>query len=112
MTSIDYAENFGSQAAALAFLAGLAQKSPELPPAYVTSSWVEPDKVSVQLDSVGAIESWREALNVATEGVVLGSYGTDRRQLTFTAAVNDVRIDVWVPFTDAQSANEPEGAAA
>ncbi|MFM9675823.1 hypothetical protein [Streptomyces brasiliscabiei] len=107
-----FAENLGSQAAALTFLASLAQKNPELPPAYIVSSWVEPYVVRVQLDDINAVEAWREALHVAPEGVVLSSYSSNRRQLTFAAAVNDVRIDVWVPFTDAQSDTEPEGVAA
>lgn len=110
--SIVFAENLGSQAAALTFLASLAQKNPELPPAYIVSSWVEPYVVRVQLDDINAVEAWREALLVPPTGVALEPYGSNQRQLTFVAVVNDVRIDVWAPFIDAQSDNELEGAAA
>ncbi|WP_216588541.1 hypothetical protein [Streptomyces brasiliscabiei] len=112
MTSIDFAENLGSQAAALAFIAGLAQKNPELPPAYVVFSWVDPYVVRVQLDDVQAVEAWREALFVPPTGVALKPHGSNQQQLTFEAVVNSVRIDVWVPFTSAQSENQPEGATA
>lgn len=107
MTSIDFAENFGSQAAALTFLAGLAQKNPELPPAYIVSSWVEPHMVRVQLDDINAVEAWREALFVAPASVALKS-----QELTFEAVVNDVRIEVWAPFASTPSDNQPEGATA
>ncbi|MBE4783962.1 hypothetical protein [Streptomyces caniscabiei] len=111
MTSIGFAKALGSQAAALTFLAGLAQKNPELPPAYIVFSSVDPDVVRVQLDNMQAVETWREALFVPTTSVALETYGSNQ-QLTFEAVVNNIRIDVWAPFTNTQPESQPEGATA
>lgn len=106
---IGFAENLGAQAAALAFLAGLAQRNPELPPAYIVLSRVDPDVVRVQLDDAQAVEAWREVLFVPPTGVALEPHGSIQ-QLTFEAVVNSIRIDVWAPFTSAQSETQPEEA--
>ena len=109
MEFIGFTENLGAQASVLAFVAGLAQTNPELPPAHIIFSRVYPDVVRVQLDGAQAVEAWREALFVPPTGVALEPHGSIQ-QLTFEAVVNDIRIDVWAPFASAQSETQPEEA--
>jgi hypothetical protein len=101
----------GAQAAGLAVIARLAEQHPDMPAAYIVSSFVTPGEVTIQLDSIADVEAWREALHVAATEVTCKTHGSaGQSRLEFRAAVEGIACDVYAPFTVA--APEAEGAAA
>ncbi len=106
---IYYGENFGAQSHALALLATLAEQHASLPPAYVTCSGLEPNKVTVLVEHPDQFEAWRGTLLVAPEDVVQGTL-TSNTTLAFDVSLHGVNMHVWTSFELAKS--EIEGAAA
>lgn len=98
--------SLGYQAPALGIFARLAEVQPTLPDAYLVFSGSE---VKVQLESVGQIEPWREALHVAPQDVVLNE-GVVRTYLEFFTRVSGVAVHAYTTVDIAQP--EQEGAAA
>jgi hypothetical protein len=97
-----------AQASVLACLARIAVTHPDLPGAYLVSSKVVPNKLTVQLASPREVEAWREALGVPVEKVVLDQLG-GRPSLEFEATVHGVDFHVYAAF-DAATA-EVAGAS-
>ncbi|MFJ9104832.1 hypothetical protein ACIRJM_40955 [Streptomyces sp. NPDC102405] len=88
------ARTMGDQASTLAFLAELALKHSQLPGAYITISRFTPGELSVQLDSPGKVEPWREALGVPVEEVFEDRIG-NRLSLEFRASAYGVMFHVY-----------------
>ncbi|KPI26653.1 hypothetical protein OV320_6322 [Actinobacteria bacterium OV320] len=96
------AESLGEQAAVITCLAGLAVGHPTLPAAYITVSRHAPGELSVQLDSPGKVEAWREALGVDASLVRVDRIGT-RSSLEFDATVYGVDFHVYADYEQATS---------
>ncbi|MET8981041.1 hypothetical protein ABZX85_36105 [Streptomyces sp. NPDC004539] len=94
------ARTLASQAAALRFLADLAETRPDLPGAYLPVSRHLPRELSVQLDSPGDLEAWREALGVAPDAVVADRIG-ERPSLEFHANTSGFTFHVYATYTPA-----------
>ncbi|WP_075737630.1 hypothetical protein [Streptomyces acidiscabies] len=94
------AGTLASQAAALRFLADLAETRPDLPGAYLPVGQHLPRDVAVQLDSPGDVEAWREALGVDPDAVVADRIG-DRPSLEFHANTSGLKLHVYAIYTPA-----------
>ncbi|MEX3100327.1 MULTISPECIES: hypothetical protein [unclassified Streptomyces] len=92
------AGTLASQAAALRFLANLAETRPDLPGAYLPVGQHLPREVAVQLDSPGDVEAWREALSVGPEAVVADRIG-GRPSLEFYADTSGLKFHVYAVYT-------------
>ncbi|MBK3631614.1 hypothetical protein ACGFNQ_02625 [Streptomyces asoensis] len=108
--TISMASAVGVQARALAVVAGIAERHPELPAAYIVASHITPTTVVIQLDHACDVESWRQMLLVAQEDVVLIEHGAGRMRLEFKALAEGIAVEVYAPFLLAAPC--AEGAAA
>ncbi|WP_263167171.1 hypothetical protein [Streptomyces sp. SCSIO ZS0520] len=97
------------QAATLACLANLAVGHPNLPAAYITTSRFTPRELSVQLDSPGKVEAWREALGIPAESVFESRIG-NRQSLEFRASAYGVLFHVYAAYLPATVGNTPQAA--
>ncbi|MFI1734006.1 hypothetical protein ACH40E_33300 [Streptomyces acidicola] len=84
------------QRRALAALDRITELHPTLPAAYITLSYVTPDLVTVQVQSWGALEAWRVALNVPSADVRPGNCAPEREHIEFEGTVDDARVRVYV----------------
>lgn len=96
------AESLGEQAAVITCLAGLAVGHPTLPAGFFTISRHGPGELSVQLDSPGKVEAWREALGVDAGLVRVDRIG-NRASLEFDATVYGVDFHVYAVYEQATS---------
>ena len=108
--AISMASVVGAQARTLAVVAGIAERHPELPAAYIVTSQFTPTTVAIQLAYASDVEPWRQALHVAQEDVVLIEHGAGRVRLQFEAVAEAITVEVYAPFFLA--APDAEGAAA
>jgi len=102
----------GAQAEAISALAGIAKQHPGIPGGYLAFEVyynASMPRATVQLQSLDALETWREALKVAVSDVVLDGHN-DRLYLEFDAVAEQVPFHVYVAFPLEQ--DQSEGAAA
>ncbi|MFG2226135.1 hypothetical protein [Streptomyces sp. NPDC048644] len=85
------AGTMAAQAPALSCLAGIAVSHPDLPGAYLVSSQVTANALTVQLKHPAHVEAWREALDVPAEALFMSRIG-DQSSLEFQARRYEV---VW-----------------
>lgn len=93
------------QAEAMAALASLAKAHPALPGAHLTfvTAYTYGPRVLVQLQSLDALEAWREVLGVHGQDVVLDPLGDDQMTLEFDTAFEQVLLHVYVAFPKIQA---------
>lgn len=95
LTAEDPPRTLGSQVNAFLAAALLAERFPQFDGAYVSFSKHYPDQVVVQVDSLSALEAWREALGVDPAEVQSLRIGSDT-ELTFDVSVHRATVRVYV----------------
>ncbi|MFI0940955.1 hypothetical protein [Streptomyces sp. NPDC021020] len=96
-----------AQATALQSLSHFADAHPDLPGAYVVSHSAFPKQVDVLLDGPADLETWRDALDIATNALTLKHYDA-RRHLEFTTPIGTTLLRVYTVFPD--TSTTPEGS--
>ncbi|MGW3110520.1 hypothetical protein [Streptomyces sp. NPDC001091] len=90
-----YAASLATQAPVLEALARIAAAHPDLPPAYITVSWIQPTHVNLLLDLPSMIEPWRVALGVPADAVTEAPFRATERQTSIEARVDGLELTVW-----------------